>query len=86
MQIIIDVMIDNSIEENGLYFRANGVTKDSEGATVAVDLLNPETFAEERTPQQCARNVLEVILPALRQMYTEEAPEGIKVETDTTLN
>lgn len=86
MRIIIDVTIDNSIEEDGLYLRANGVTKDPEGETVAVDLLNPETFVGERTPQQCTRNVLDVILPALRQMYAQESPEGIKVETESTLN
>lgn len=86
MRIIIDVMIDNSIEENGLYFRAHGIAKDAEGEVLAVDLLNPATFAEERTPQQCTRNVLEVVLPALRQMYAEESPDGIRVETDSTLN
>lgn len=86
MQIIIDIQIDNSVEENGLYLRANGIAKNADGEAYAVDLLNPATFAEERTPQQCTRNVLDVILPALRQMYAEEAPEGIKVETDSTLN
>lgn len=86
MRIIIDVTIDNSIEENGLYFRAHGLAKDTEGEVRVVDLLNPENFTEERTPQQCTRNVLDVVLPALRQMYAQEAPEGIKVETESTLN
>ena len=86
MRIIIDVTIDNSIEENGLYFRAHGLAKDAEGEARVVDLLNPANFTEERTPQQCTRNVLDVVLPALRQMYAQEAPEGIKVETESTLN
>lgn len=86
MQIIIDIQIDNSVEENGLYLRANGVAKNADGEAYAVDLLNPATFTEERTPQQCTRNVLDVILPALRQMYAEESPSGITVETDSTLN
>lgn len=86
MRIIIDVTIDNTVEENGLFFRAHGIAKDTEGEERVVDLLSPATYVEERTPQQCTRNVLDVILPALRQMYAAEAPEGIKVETDSTLN
>lgn len=86
MRITIDVMIDNSVEENGLYFRATGVAKNADGEAYAVDLLDPATFATERTPQQCTRNVLEVILPALREMYADESPAGIRVETDSTLN
>jgi len=86
MRIVIDVIIDNNTEEDGLYLRSHGLTTDAEGEERVVDLLNPSSYSEERTPQQCTRNVLDVILPALRQMYAEESPEGIKVETDSTLN
>jgi len=86
MRIIIDVTIDNTVEENGLFLLAHGITTDAEGEEAAVDLLNPENFGEDRTQQQCTRNVLDVILPALRQMYAGESSEGIEVETDSTLN